>query len=343
MATLKNEKILAVQFQYLGDAVFMTPALQLIKLNYPKSELHVLVANEISPILKYVEYIDKVWSISRIRGQLNIFDQLPTILNLRKENFDRVVDFGGNDRGAIYSFLTGSKIRLGIINKPKNLIHKICYNQKIFLRELPSSYIDKYIRLLKPWNISPNPNLICPKIGFNKNLLSQAKKILGNKSIICHISTSQPKKEWPLELWLEFYKLAEAKNYKLIFTSGISKREVSLLKKLKKYDKNISVIRPVENLELFIAIISQSECMISGDTGPLHFASAMGIKTLGLFGIFGSVKQAASNYRNENKIVSNLCKCIGRLEHFEVCKSDQKCMSTISPREVFLKFTLLMK
>ena len=98
-------KILAIQFQYLGDAVFMTPALQEIKNFYQNAELHVLVATEVFPILKHVNFIDKLWGANRVRGQLNIISQIPLILNLRKERFDRIVDFGGNDRGAFYSFL----------------------------------------------------------------------------------------------------------------------------------------------------------------------------------------------------------------------------------------------
>jgi ADP-heptose:LPS heptosyltransferase len=334
-------KILAIQFQYLGDAVFMTPALQEIKNFYPNAELHVLVANEILPILKYVNFIDKLWGVNRVRGQLNIINQLPLILNLRKEGFDRIVDFGGNDRGAFYSFLIGSKIRLGIINKPKNLIHKICYNQKVLANKLPSPYIDKYIYILKSWGIDRNHFSV--KIGFNKKLISDAKAKLNNKKILCHITTSQPKKEWPLKYWFEFYKIAKEKNYSLIFTSGITPREINILESLKKYDLNIDILYPADNLELFIAIISQAECLISSDTGPLHFASALGLKTLGLFGIHGSVLQAAPNYNNKNKVLSTPCMCIGQLEHFNTCKSNESCMSTILPHDVFFKFNFLMK
>ena len=92
MQNQKKEKILAIQFQYLGDTIFLTPALQIIKLNFPKAELHVLVPNEIIPILKSVNYIDKIWGTPRSRGKLNILDQLPVVLNLRKEKFDRIVD-----------------------------------------------------------------------------------------------------------------------------------------------------------------------------------------------------------------------------------------------------------
>ena len=334
-------KILAIQFQYLGDAVFMTPALQEIKNFYRNAELHVLVANEILPILKYVNFIDKLWGANRIRGRLNIINQLPLIFNLRKERFDRIVDFGGNDRGAFYSFLIGSKIRLGIINKPRNVIHKICYNQKVLASELPAPYIDKYIYILKSWGIKQNQFSV--KIAFNKKLIFDAKAKLNNKKILCHITTSQPKKEWPLKYWFEFYKIAQEKNYSLIFTSGATPREINILENLKKYDRNIHILYPTDNLELFIAIISQAECLISSDTGPLHFASALGLKTIGLFGIHGSVLQAAPNYNNKNKILSSPCKCTGQLEHFNTCKSNESCMSAILPRDVFFKLNFLME
>ena len=42
----KKEKILAIQFQYLGDVIFLLPALKALKLKFPKAELHVLVASE---------------------------------------------------------------------------------------------------------------------------------------------------------------------------------------------------------------------------------------------------------------------------------------------------------
>ena len=44
------KKILAIQFKYFGDAVFLTPALLAIKKKFPNSEIHVLVAQEIAPV-----------------------------------------------------------------------------------------------------------------------------------------------------------------------------------------------------------------------------------------------------------------------------------------------------
>jgi len=52
-------KILAIQFKYLGDAVFITPALEALHQQYPSAEIHVLVAQEVAPVLSHLTYVKK--------------------------------------------------------------------------------------------------------------------------------------------------------------------------------------------------------------------------------------------------------------------------------------------
>src|SRR5438105_4080827 len=106
-------KILALQFRYLGDAVLMTPALRAIKEHFTGCSLHVLVAEEVLPVLQHVSWLERVWGFPRRRGQANLKHSWPVVRALRAERFDRSVDFSGNDRGAILSLLCGARQRLG--------------------------------------------------------------------------------------------------------------------------------------------------------------------------------------------------------------------------------------
>ena len=147
------KKILAIQFKYFGDAVFLTPALLAIKDKFPSSEIHLLVAKEIAPIFNNLNYIKKIWAVPRKRGKFNLFELLPFIRALRAYDFDRVVDFGGNDRGAIFSLLSGSKIRLGLMEGSPKILQKICYTDLVDSYSLPSNYIIKNLSLLNSWDI----------------------------------------------------------------------------------------------------------------------------------------------------------------------------------------------
>ena len=106
-------KILALKFKYLGDVAIMVPALRALNERWPSAQLDVLVANEAVPILSELPWVHKVWGFHRSRGSASIRSSLPLILALRKQNFDRSVDFVGNDRGAILSWCIGAQRRLG--------------------------------------------------------------------------------------------------------------------------------------------------------------------------------------------------------------------------------------
>ena len=339
--TNKKEKILAIQFQYLGDVIFLLPALKALKLKFPNAELHVLVASEMKVLLDHVNFIDKIWTAPRVRGEINFFTQLPLLLALRRESFARAVDFGGNDRGAVFALLSGAKIRLGMINKPNNILHKLCYTQKIASSNLSKVYIQKNLDLLSLWNVDARFKTI-PKIDIDRSYLIEAKKIFKSRDIVCHIGTSQPKKEWPIYRWLELNKLLNESGYKVIYTSGTNRRERLLLDQLKKENKTIQTLEPIKDLNLFLAILSLSKIVISGDTGPLHFAAALGTKIIGLHAVEGSIVHAAPNYKINQKILGKKCTCIGSLQHYEICKSSSSCMGSIQSQTVFKRVRTLL-
>jgi ADP-heptose:LPS heptosyltransferase len=327
------KKILAIQFKYFGDAVFLTPALLAIKEKFPNSELHLLVAKEIAPVFNNLKYIDKIWAVPRNRGKFNFFELLPFIKALKHCNFDQSVDFGGNDRGAIFSLLSGSKNRLGMIESDASLLQKICYTERIDSYSLPKNYIYKNLDLLNSWGIKKT-NDIEPQIISNHNLKKQAKKILNDKSIICHLGASQPKKEWPIKKWQEFYIDLGKKKDLVVFSSGNNDRERSLLADLKRLEPDISVLPIINNLNLYLAVLKEAQLVISGDTAPLHFSRALGVRVIGLFGIYGSTQYAAPIYSTKEKVLGDHCSCIGDLEHFETCKSKKSCMDSIQPKQV---------
>jgi heptosyltransferase-3 len=328
-------KILAIQFKYLGDAVFITPSLHAIKKQFPDSEIHVLVSNEVAPLLIHITWITKIWILPRIHKKPQLSKLLPLLFSLCRENFTHSVDFVGNDRGAILSFLIHTKIRLGPVSSKPKFLQRIAYNQPIAISSLPVSWIDRHLSMLnQAWN-TPILNSKRMYISSDKNLCLMAESMLNNHSIICHIGTSQPKKEWPIKYWQELFYLAKTSNIKLAFTAGPNLREQNLLLDLKKAEPEIFALPPINDLNLFLAILNQAKLVIVGDTGPLHFASALGTNVIGLFGTYDSIKHAAPIYCKDDAIISNNCYCINDLLHQNICHSDTPCMQSISPRQVF--------
>src|SRR5271169_6386951 len=124
-------KILAVQFKYYGDAVLMTPSLRALREFFPQSELHVLVPEKIAPLLQHLPWLDRVWPMPHRRGSATLRRTWPVIRALRRERFDRSVNFASNDRGAIASFLIGARQRLGWAEPGGFWGRQFCYNQRV--------------------------------------------------------------------------------------------------------------------------------------------------------------------------------------------------------------------
>jgi ADP-heptose:LPS heptosyltransferase len=252
--------------------------------------------------LENLPWITKVWSLPRTRGQARLRDSWPVIRGLRQQHFDRSVDFGGNDRGAILSLVSGARQRLGAVDKT-NLLYKICYSQEVHTTTLPPAWVQRHLQLLSAWNI-PAPVSTRLEIVADPALAEEAARLLPAGMIVCHLGTSQPRKEWPLERWQEFYRLARATGFSLAFSSGTSERERALLAGLQKMEPKIFALPSLPSLKLFLAVLRRARAVIAGDTGPLHFAAGLGVPVVGLFGTPDSLLRTAPLYQ-ENQMVKS--------------------------------------
>lgn len=333
--------MLAIQFKYLGDAVILTPALKALATQVKNIELHVLVAAEVAPLLEGLPWIAKVWAMPRQRGKVKLWQSIPFIYALRCERFDQSVDFGGNDRGALLSYLSGAKNRLGSSDHDDSkLLRKICYTQMVRRLDPGAPYFDLHFELLKAWNIKRPEYLNIEIVSSGVDRLSNT---LPKDSILCHISTSQSKKDWPLRHWQSFYHLASDAGLILVFSAGPNQREQNLLKDLKSRLPQVRTLPPIEDLQSFLSVLKCARIFVSGDTGPLHFAEGLNVPVLGIFGVDNSIKQVAPIYRQENLICANECDCHFLVNHTATCQSSSSCMSSIQPEAVFQKLNIILK
>ena len=283
-------KILAIQFKYFGDAVLLTPALRALHEQVPHAELHLLVPEEIAPLFRQLPWLHRVWPMPRRRGHARIGESWPVIRALRRERFDRSVDFATNDRGAILSFFIGARQRLGWAEPGGFLGRRFCYHQRVVREKKPEHVSARMMRLLSAWDIAPGP--LEPEIHTDPALDAAAQKILPDPKIICHLASSQPKKEWPLTHWAALHRLAAGAGLPLIFATGTGEREESLLTDFKRLAPDAVVLQPIPDLALYLTVLKRARgicfrrhrpvafCRRRGcaDPGPVwgHFAGALG-------------------------------------------------------------------
>ena len=331
-------KLLAILFKFLGDVVVATPTLRALRRAFPQWELHVLVPAEAGPLLQEIRWIDRVWRLPRIHGQLNLGTTWPIVRQLRREKFAVSVDFVGNNRGALLSLMVGAKRRIGVVGRHIHHLRSSCYTDRV------ESFDATRPECIRTWAVTaplevPFPEDMTLEIAADSHLNSAAADALGDTQVLCYVTATQPKREWPIEHWLRFAKPASGLIPKIGFTGGNSPREKQVLASIAERKTGVAILPPPEPLELLLAVVAQAKLFITGDTGPMHFAAALGVPTLSLFGPTSAMRWAPLGARH-CWIQGGLCPCSGRAV---VCTAANPCLAQISPSRVYDEFTRMVR
>jgi len=254
-------KILIIQQRYgIGDMVIFLPYIHAIskKFNSPVS----LLAKESSKandILENDKHINEIVTLDKEKDGLSGFFKLSN--ELKKRNFDKVFIFNSSVRYNLIAKFAGIKSihQYPLFRSKDNIVH----SAKIFAENAIGEVI------------ATEPNLKIKNIdnNYDKNF----------KHICLGISASGPTKRWGIENYIKLCgELTKTKKCKFYLAAG--KNDLSLINKFRNSDagKNCDSFEKLSIKET-LPIIKNCDCYIGNDTGFMHLAVALGIKSLVLF------------------------------------------------------------
>jgi ADP-heptose:LPS heptosyltransferase len=286
------------------------------------------------------------------------------ILKIRRQKIDTAIDMEFFSRAsAIFSFLTGAKIRVGLHRFTSELpyrgnlmTHRIQYNPYLHTSVF-------YSLLVEATGQNPNevPMMKMPISNFNTSLTvfqptleekdSMLKKLEGvflspfkigaNPLILLNPNASDllPLRKWPKENFIELGKkiIAENDNSYIIITGTSSEQ-----KEAEDICRQINSPRAVSfagktNFRELLTLYSLANVLVTNDSGPGHFSSLTTIRTIILFGpetpkLFGPLSPNAHIICKE----LSCSPCVNVFNHrFSPC-NDNVCMKLITVDEVYV-------
>jgi ADP-heptose:LPS heptosyltransferase len=326
-------KILTVQFKSLGDTVVSIPALMAIRQRFPDCELHALVPEASAPLLQHHPAVTRVWAVPR---KAAVGQYWPIIRALRAQRFDRAVDFGGNDRSAIITFLSGAPERLGALQTKNPWWKRACFTNPVIAPPEDRHESLRLLHILSLWNISP-PQKLEINLYTDPAITDPLRHNPSKPLVICNPGAASPKKQWPVAHWARFHQLATARSYELAFIRGVSPLEEKLIHELQSLVPSANIL-PKLDLPQLLAAIKSAAAMISNDTGPMHFATALGVKTVAIFG--PSLEKRWFPIGAESRLLlAKNCECIWGTF---VCRRTNHCLAEITPEAVLENLEALL-
>ena len=274
--------VLVVQLKRLGDLLLTTPALGILRDLYPKAKITLLIDRHSSAIAPAVAGVDQIWVF---RGTKPIW------MNLIKTGFDLCLDFTGNDRSALFSFLSKAPRRIGFSFIAKRAIRPWAYSQLVLSPVRDRHTVDHYldlVRSLAAFDSEPDISLHIPEQTKKSVALLSDELSLPADYFLLHPGSARPEKYWMTDRWAEVIAYANERfNLPCIITGGQNPIELHHIENiLSKSGNRSAIFNLAGKLDLLVAasFIERAAFFIGVDTVAAHVAAAFRIPSITLFG-----------------------------------------------------------
>ncbi|MBI2559967.1 MAG: glycosyltransferase family 9 protein, partial [Planctomycetes bacterium] len=342
---VNKTKILIVRLSAIGDVVHVLPAMRALRASFPDAYIGWLVEDRVKDLIighpdlnEVVFFPRKKWT-QGLLNPLSFFKTVREIIHffrqLRGWKYDIAIDFQGNLRSGVLTFLSGAQKRIGFGRGYCKEFSYLFTNCHVYLDNRKLHKIDKDLALLRPLNIQYNGQKVDIPIsspdreyisGFLRN-----NNIADRPTVVVHPGTSEfgSYKRWDEENYARLGDmLVNEWNANVIFTWHGS--EYDTVKKIVSLMTRKGIVSCETSIKQLVELIRLADLFIGGDTGPMQIASILGTP---LVAIFGPKDPTIYGPRSANSVVVRKDVPCSPCEK-RTC-NQPICMELIRPEDVF--------
>jgi heptosyltransferase-2 len=332
---MKPKRILIAQTAFLGDVILTTPLIKAARALFPDSPISFLLIPQTRRVLDNNPHVNDVLVYDK-RGRRGVGGFLGVVSELRKREFDLALVPHRSFRSALLASLAGIPIRIGFDTSAGALL----LNRKVHYRS-DVHEVERNLSLVYEFN--PANRDFAPEMFPSPDDLSNVRKMLAESGIEEQdkIVAVAPGSVWATKRWLpeRFAQVCDL----LMSQAGVkvvligSADDLALCRQIASLMKEKPVILAGRaDVLQSAAAVSLCTVVISGDSAPVHMASAMRKPVVVIFGStvpeFGFGPYGVDQVIVQRKLDCRPCGIHGKKkcprEHF-------KCMKEISADEVF--------
>jgi heptosyltransferase-1 len=310
-------RFLIVRLGSLGDVVHAIPAVATLIDRYPDARVDWVVDPRYVDLVKAVERIGNVIPFDSRQGWGML---IATARRLRAEGYDAVIDLQGLLKSAVLARIAGGRRTIGF-----SRAHLREPMAALFYTETHDPgdavhVIHKGLALMRALGVQKTP------VAFP---LGVPRQMTPDGYVLINPSAAWPNKRWPAE---RFGALAAVIRERLGLTSLVlwGPGEEALASAVVAASKGAAKAAPPTSIIDIASLARGARLMISGDTGPLHIAGAVGTPIVALFGPTRAERNGPWSPVDISITRFDRCVC-----HYERrCRRAQPCIDDIGVDEV---------
>lgn len=284
-------RILLLRLERIGDLLMALEAIADVRRAWPLATIDLAVGSWNAPLaamipgLSTVHVADVPW-LSRGEGPTSWPRLLHAGRDWRAQHYDMVVNFEPDIRSNLLAWLTGAPVRVGYASGGGGLLltHVGAYDPSLHVSDNARRLVATVTPATRSGSEPDADRRLVPtpaQLAHVNGLLADAPR----PWIGVHVSGGRQSKQWHLDRFAAAARaVAAATGGTIVLTGASSDR--SMVDDVRARLAGIAVRSVAGALDLpdTAALVGQFDVMITGDTGPMHLAAAMGAPVVALFG-----------------------------------------------------------
>ena len=294
---LDANKICIVRLGALGDVVNTLPALDALRAARPDAHIAWLVESRWGDVLPGPPRLDEVIVVPKREwlSRLRKWDDMASlpgdvgrfVKDLRSREFDLTIDFHGNLRSGIATFMTGAKDRVGYAPDFCKEFNYVFTNRHFPVGGGRAHRVDRALALCEA--IGAERQTGEPEVDVRADALEFARKAFDDAGldarpvVAVHPGASKfgDYKRWPVERFNEIIRLLDERGFASLVTWGPGEYELAVAAAA---GTSGTVSPETKSLGQLAALLSLCDAFVGADSGPGVLAAAVDTPTVSLFG-----------------------------------------------------------
>jgi ADP-heptose:LPS heptosyltransferase len=249
---------------------------------------------------------------------------------LRAQRYDAALDLQGLIKSAVWARLSGAKRVIGFRRDYLREPQAVRFYSETVTPPGSGHVIDKNLSVLSALSVPESPMTIRLQATASPDVVAAIVAAGGpRKFIVLNPGAAWPNKRWPAD---RFGAVAAAlfrrTRLRSLITWGPSERE--LAESVVASSGGAAKLAPATTVADLAVLLRDAAVVVSGDTGPLHIAAAMGTPLVGLYGPTWPERNGPWDPRDYVLSRADTCVC----HHKRHCLRGAPCINEIGIDQV---------
>ena len=331
-------RILIVRLSALGDIIHALPVLFALKQSLPSTAVDWLVEANYASILALVPELDRrivVRGTASGASETSItfgggLGYLRAMSFLRAQRYDAALDLQGLIKSAVWARASGAARVIGFARDHLREPQAASLYSETVTPPGAGHVIDKNLAVLSALDVPDTPMALRLAPTGSTDVVAAIVAAGGPRNfIVLNPGAAWPNKRWPADRFGAVAAgLFRRTRLRSLVTWGPSER--ALAESVVAASGGAASLAPATSVADLAVLMRDAAVVVSGDTGPLHIAAAMGTPLVGLYGPTWPERNGPWDPKDHVLSRADTCVC----HHKRQCRRGSPCINEIGVDQV---------